>query len=125
MVAATAAVIGLAALLVVGGVGVVQTVISPTRASAEAPPTPDTGAQAPVSDPLTPPDRVSDQTEAVPVPDTIYTISEGDTLTWISSHLNVSIDAIASYNAIRDVDVISSGAVLRVPGDYVPPESTQ
>ena len=91
------------------------------EAAQEAPPTPPTGAQTPVADPSTPPDRDSDQPETVAQEDAIYTINEGDTLTSISAELGMSVDAIAEYNAVRDINVISEGAVLRVPFIYVPP----
>lgn len=129
-VVVTVAVLGtlLVGLLTVSGVGAVSAVsaLASTRSGApEAPPTPPTGVQTPVADPSTPPDRDSDQKEAVQQKDTVYTINEGDTLTSISAKLGVSVDAIAAYNAVRDINVISEGAVLRVPSVYVPPSEAQ
>ena len=72
-------------------------------------------------DPLSPPDRDSDQNAVIPQEDEIYYIQDGDTLTALSARFGVSIDYIAAYNAVRDVNVISEGAVLRVPFLYVPP----
>lgn len=113
-----------AALLVSGGIGVANAVSEPVTVSAKSsqtPSTPGTGAKTPVADPSTPPDRDSDQPEASEPKDTVYYIQPGDTLTSISAKLQVSVDAIADYNAVRDVNVISSGAALRVPFIYVPP----
>lgn len=115
----------LAALLVTGGIGVADAwSASPVTAVAEStqtPSTPGTGAQTPEADPASPPDRGSDQPEADKPKDTVYSVQPGDTLTSISAKLHVGVDAIAEYNAVRDVDVISSGSVLRVPFIYVPP----
>lgn len=124
----TVAVMGavLVAMLAFSGVTAIGALAAPRAASAsEALPKPPTGAQTPVADPSTPPDRVSDQTEAVKHPDTVYRISEGDTLTSISAKLGVSVDAIADYNAVRDINVISEGAVIRLPFIYVPPAPAQ
>lgn len=116
----------LAGLLTVSGITAAGAMATPRPASSpEAPPTPPTGDEAPVADPSTPPDRDSDQTGDVEQKDTIYTIVEGDTLTSISAKLGVSVDAIADYNAVRDINVISEGAVLRLPFIYVPPPAAQ
>jgi LysM repeat protein len=93
-----------------------------TAQAAEALPTSDAGDESPgTKDPATPPDRDSDQTVVPPQEDTIYYIQEGDTLTALSAKFGQSIDSIANYNAVRDVNVISEGAVLRVPFIYLPP----
>lgn len=116
---------GLVGLLVTGGVaaaGAITTVSSQQSLEAqEAPPTPLTGVETPVADPSTPPDRDSDQNVEPEQKDTVYNVQPGDTLTSISAELGVSVDAIAEYNAVRDVDLISEGSVLRVPFIYVPP----
>lgn len=87
-----------------------------------APPIPGSGNAVPgTEDPVAPPDRVSDQTGEPAVEDTIYSIQEGDTLTDISAQFGISVDYLADYNAVRDVNVISEGAALRVPFVYIPP----
>lgn len=113
-------------LTAVGALGAISTVTTPRAVAAapasEAPAVTETGSEAPVSDaPDTTPDRGSDHTEEVVPEDVKYLIQPGDTLTSISAELGVSVDAIAGYNAVRDINVISSGAVLRVPFLYVPP----
>ena len=88
--------------------------------------TPGTG----VPTPSPTPDRGSDQEgenneepEAPPVgQDHVYYIQAGDTLTSISAEFGISIDALAAYNQVRDVNVINEGAVLLVPYVYIPPE---
>jgi LysM repeat protein len=119
-------------LLILGGIGAVSAmtasgsasqsrpVATPTAAPTEAPPTA-VPSTAGTDDPVTPPDRDSDQPEVIQHEDTIYYIQDGDTLTTLSAKFGMSIDYIADYNAVRDVNVISAGAVLRVPFIYVPP----
>lgn len=46
---------------------------------------------------------------------TRYTIQRGDTLTRIASRFNVTVEAIAQANGIKNVDVIKTGAVLDIP----------
>lgn len=116
----------LASLLVWGGVGAAGAMTAPravlSAQSTQAPPTPDPGVHTPgAEDPTTPPDRASDQNVAAQQKDTVYLIQNGDTLTSISAKLGMSVDAIAAYNAVRNVNVINAGAVLRVPFIYVPP----
>lgn len=106
-----------AALLAWGGVSAAGAMATPRIPAQPA----STGVETPVADPSTPPDRDSDQTVEAPPEDTVYFIQRGDTLTSISAELGVSIDAIAEYNAVRDVNVISEGAVLRLPYIYIPP----
>lgn len=112
-------------LLLVSGIGATHALSAAgaaTRAHrAEAPPTSGPGDEAPETDPVTPPDRDSDQTGVPPQEDEIYYIQDGDTLTELSAQFGMSIDALANYNAVRDVNVISEGAALRVPFIYVPP----
>ncbi|MCY1718535.1 LysM peptidoglycan-binding domain-containing protein [Microbacterium sp. SL62] len=115
--------IAFAALLAVGGVGALNALANVPVAAA-APPAP-TGVETPVADPSSPPDRDSDPTAVAPREDTVYVIERGDTLTSISAKLGVSVDAIAEYNAVKDVDVISEGAALRTPFIYVPPVTAQ
>jgi LysM domain. len=45
----------------------------------------------------------------------IYLVEKGDTLTAVSSRISYSVDEIAEYNHIRDVNLIYAGEVLRVP----------
>lgn len=52
--------------------------------------------------------------------DEVYYIQDGDTLTSLSAKFGVSVDCLADYNAVRDVNVISAGSALRVPYLYVP-----
>lgn len=122
VIAAGVAALALVAVLIVGVAGAAGAMANPRY---PAQPAPTTGVETPVSDPSTPPDRDSDQNLEAPQEDTIYYIERGDTLTSISSELGVSVDAIAEYNAVRDINVISEGAVLRVPYLYIPPAAGQ
>lgn len=62
------------------------------------------------------PDRGSDQDEApFRSDDRIYTIVSGDTLVGISAKFGISVDSLADYNDIRNVDLIYTGSVLRIP----------
>ncbi|MCI4659641.1 LysM peptidoglycan-binding domain-containing protein [Cryobacterium zhongshanensis] len=114
-------------VLILGGVGATSamTAVAPTPASQSqttAPPTTVPGTAVPGTDaPVTPPDRGSDQTGVPAQADQVYYIQDGDTLTSLSARFGMSIDYIANYNAVRDVNVISEGAVLRVPFIYLPP----
>jgi hypothetical protein len=112
-------------LLLVSGIGAAQALSAPSAANSahrtEAPPTSGPGDEAPETDPVTPPDRDSDQTGVPPQEDEIYYIQDGDTLTELSARFDMSVDALANYNAVRDVNVISEGAALRVPFIYAPP----
>ena len=102
--------------------GGATTTMQTAAAKIEAPPTPVPGDAAPgTDDPVTPPDRNSDQIGVPPQADEIYYIQNGDTLTDLSARFGMSIDYIADYNAVRDVNVISEGAALRVPFIFVPP----
>lgn len=114
--------------LVTGGVGVANAITANNAAASaqpsQAPPTPEPGASAPgADDPVTPPDRDSDQTQVLPEKDEIYYVEGGDTLTTLSAKFGMGVDYIADYNAVRDVDVISEGSALRVPVPYKPPAS--
>jgi LysM repeat protein len=123
----------LIAVLILGGIGATSgmtakgaTPITTQTSSpqTEAPPTSVPGGSTPgTDDPVTPPDRDSDQIGVTPPADEIYYIQEGDTLTALSARFGMSIDAMADYNAVRDVNVISEGAVLLVPFIYVPSAS--
>lgn len=44
-----------------------------------------------------------------------YFIQSGDTLSGISSYVHYSVDELANYNEIRNVDLIYAGSVLRIP----------
>lgn len=113
-------------LLCIGGAGVLDAMATPpvieTQQDAQSAAHEDADPTAPgADDPASPPDRGSDQPPAPAPEDTIYAIQAGDTLTSISAKLGVSVDAIAEFNAVRDLDVISAGAMLRLPYVYVPP----
>lgn len=47
--------------------------------------------------------------------DGIYYIKKGDTLSYVSSLTGYSVDELAEYNEIRDINIINEGSVLRVP----------
>ena len=47
----------------------------------------------------------------------IYLVEKGDTLTDVSSRISYSVDEIAEYNHIKDVNLIYAGETLRVPVD--------
>lgn len=45
----------------------------------------------------------------------IYLIQNGDTLTQLSAAFGYSVDQIANFNQIRDVNLIYANSVLRIP----------
>lgn len=45
----------------------------------------------------------------------VYIIKPGDTLTKISAALGYSVDELANYNEIRDVNLIYANSVLQIP----------
>lgn len=45
-----------------------------------------------------------------------YTVKKGDTLSSIAARLGVSVSALAQANGIKDINKISVGQVLKVPG---------
>ena len=45
-----------------------------------------------------------------------YTVKKGDTLTTVAARLGVRVSDLANANAIKDVDLIRSGQVLKLPG---------
>ena len=47
--------------------------------------------------------------------DIIYSIKENDTLSKISSLFGISVDELANYNQIRDVDLIYQDSSLKLP----------
>lgn len=49
-----------------------------------------------------------------------YTVKSGDTLAAIASSFGVSVDDLAKANGIQDVDTISVGQVLAIPGKGTP-----
>lgn len=67
-------------------------------------------------------DGIKDRNQYVVVTtdgDTVYLIQNGDTLTHISSMVCYSVDELAEYNHIRNVDLIYAGSVLRIPDEDV------
>jgi LysM repeat protein len=124
VLAAAGVAVVLAAMLIPSGIGVANALSAPPLAvSSKTPSHPGTGAKTPGADPSALPDRSSDPTPTPTPADRIYNILPGDTLTSISAKLGMSVDSIAAYNAVRNVDVISAGSVLRVPFIYVPPKA--
>lgn len=125
--------VGIVALaLVAGGIasatnipaafGVGAETISVTPDSSESP------DETPTDDEITPsPDDVvsepvdSDESILKNEPtDTVYYVTSGDTLTSISYDTGISVDRLAEYNSIRDVNVIYADSALRVPYILVP-----
>ena len=47
---------------------------------------------------------------------TAYTVRKGDTLNAISAKVHVPVSVLAKANAIKNVDLISAGQVLQLPG---------
>lgn len=45
----------------------------------------------------------------------VYMIQDGDTLSQLSAAFGFSVDELASFNQIRDVDIIYANSSLRVP----------
>lgn len=50
------------------------------------------------------------------LPGGVYMIREGDTLSSVSAKVGVSVDHLAAYNRLVDVNRIYAGSALRVPG---------
>lgn len=50
---------------------------------------------------------------------TTYKIKRGDTLTKIAANYNTTINAIASYNGIKDPNKIKAGATIKIPSGSV------
>lgn len=44
-----------------------------------------------------------------------YTVKKGDTLSGIARKYNTTVEALASTNGIKNVDVIRVGQVLQIP----------
>lgn len=80
------------------------------------------GAGTSTAGPTTPPERVSAPAEAPPA-DTLYLIKWGDTLSQISLDTGVSVERLAEYNSITNVDLIYADALLRIPYILVPGEA--
>lgn len=47
----------------------------------------------------------------------VYIIQEGDTLSRLSAVFGYSVDEIANFNEIRNVNLIYDGSALRIPND--------
>lgn len=132
--------------LVAGGYGVVANALAPTASSSvQAPPVPggadedgetgtggtedtegtdgttgnDDGTGTTTDGPTPPPERESAPDEAQPA-DTIYYIQWGDTLSQISLDTGVSVERLADYNSIPNVDLIFANAILRIPYILIP-----
>ncbi|MET3172902.1 UNVERIFIED_ORG: hypothetical protein ABIB52_000730 [Arthrobacter sp. UYCu721] len=69
--------------------------------------------------PTTPPERGSAPEKAQPA-DTVYLIRWGDTLSQISRDTGVSVERLAQYNSILNVDLIYADALLRIPYILIP-----
>ena len=54
-------------------------------------------------------------TNSEPTTPSVYLIKPGDTLSDISAQHGYSVDAIANFNEIRDVNMIYSNSALRIP----------
>lgn len=52
--------------------------------------------------------------------DVIHQVVRGDTLSSLSAKYSVSVDQLAEYNEIADVNLIYSGSALRVPYSLIP-----
>jgi LysM repeat protein len=120
--------------LLFGGYGVVANALSPAASPPGIHAAPGTGAddeadedEADTSTPTpTPtPERESAPEEEAPPTDTVYLIQWGDTLTQISRDTGVSVERLAEYNSIPNVDLIYADALLNIPYILIPgPEST-
>lgn len=117
-----------------GGIGVLTNSFGPleTPAGIHASPTPspdvakkpDDGTGTSTAGPTAPPERESAPKKVQPT-DTVYYIQWGDTLSQISLDSGVSVERLAEYNAIVDVDLIYADAILRVPYILIPgPENS-
>ena len=60
-------------------------------------------------------DENTNTTTAIVKDDNIYLINSGDTLTKISAKFGVSVDEIANYNQINNVNIIYANSSLRIP----------
>ena len=79
----------------------------------------DVGTGTSTDGPTPPPERESAPEEAQPA-DTVYYIQWGDTLSQISLDTGVSVERLAEYNAIPNVDLIYANAILRIPYILIP-----
>ena len=79
----------------------------------------DDGTGTSTDGPTPPPERESAPEEAQPA-DTVYYIQWGDTLSQISLDTGVSVERLAEYNAIPNVDLIYANAILRIPYILIP-----
>ena len=60
-------------------------------------------------------------TSTPPPTATSYTVKSGDTLYAIATKFNVTVSALAAANNITNVNLISVGQVLKIPGTSTPP----
>lgn len=128
--------------LVGGGVGIVANALAPAASPSEihaGAPEPGAGpgsgagtetdggdegtgdGTAPGPDgPSAPPERGSAPAAEEQASDWVYVIRWGDTLSQISLDTGVSVERLAEYNAILDIDLIYADAVLRIPYLLIP-----
>ena len=55
-------------------------------------------------------------TPAQPAGDTVYTVVKGDTLSKIAAKYGTTVQALAKYNGITNVNLIHVGQTIRIPG---------
>lgn len=79
----------------------------------------DDGTGTSTDGPTPPPERESAPEEAQPA-DTVYYIQWGDTLSQISLDTGVSVERLAEYNAIPNVNLIYANTILRIPCILIP-----
>lgn len=105
----------------------------PTAPGDQSSPDPGTGSDDNGDDttddqPTTPPGHPGDpgDWEYNSQGDVLHTVQWGDTLSSISSQYGVSVDQLAWYNGIKDVNLIYEDSILRVPVLAIPgPEDLQ
>ena len=58
------------------------------------------------------------------MPNTVYQVQPGDTLSAIAEKFHTTVEALAAYNQLDDANAIQAGIILRIPpAGYVIPET--
>lgn len=68
-----------------------------------------------VSNPIVVQKPIIEKPIVTAVEPTIYMIQKGDTLTKLSRQFSYSVDELANFNQIRNVNLIYANSVLRIP----------
>lgn len=66
-----------------------------------------------------------DQLTVPQVHGVVYTVQNGDNLTWITQAYQVDLNTVATYNNIQNPDQLSPGQVIVLPNAKLPPTQVQ